>query len=310
MQELHAGYVSSALWSKTLHGDLSDDLDWQSVLRHLCHFVIDSPIEPVGEIDPITAICENLVSRGLPTLPTLFVERSIAERTSITDVKESGHKAGTQSFDVSFSTDFQTLKPDIERALCISSNNFTIGASPGFSLPNYGSDAEKQFLHGQLSKALLCAIQLVERERPFSSLVEETPSNLKDSRIDYCIELPGSKKTPGFIIELDGKQHENLPDVLLDIQRDKTTKVGWKTIRVKVEKLHEQLKPHQINEILDHPYIKRLHDNNKRPLMEYEQGQRILDFVISPIAIARIQAVLIRLIHAGKLRLDAETWNI
>jgi len=147
MQELHAGYVSSALWSKTLHGDLSDDLDWQSVLRHLCHFVIDSPIEPVGEIDPIIAICENLVSRGLPSFPTLFVEHCIAERTGVTDVKESGHKAGTQSFDVSFSTDFQTLKPDIERALCISSNNFTIGASPGFSLPNYGSDAEKQFLY-------------------------------------------------------------------------------------------------------------------------------------------------------------------
>lgn len=122
MQELHAGYVSAALWEKILRKGLSADIDWRAILRGLSHFVIDKELQPIGELDPVVAVLDNLLARGLPTLPSLFVEQALASRTGLIKVEKTG-KADTQAYEVSFTADFVDLRADLERALCVYAHN-------------------------------------------------------------------------------------------------------------------------------------------------------------------------------------------
>ena len=92
MKELHCGYVCGALWNAIQQESLSDDLDWLDVVRRLSHFVIDRDLREKGDPHPVISVLTNLLCRGLPTLPSLYVEKKLERIAGLTRVITSGNK--------------------------------------------------------------------------------------------------------------------------------------------------------------------------------------------------------------------------
>lgn len=313
MQELHAGYVSAALWEKVLRKELDPALDWGAVLCGLSHFVIDKELKLAGKIDPVVPILTNLLSRGLPTLPSLFVERTLAQRTGLIQVEEAGKTADTQAFETAFTVDFAGIKAMMEQALCAFTHHANLKAAPGFTLPEFDSEEEAQFFAGPLTQALGPAIQVVERQRPFETVVAD--NQFKDQRVDFCLEFPDATGDAcrGAIIEWDGSghHHQKPNQRYLDERRDKACrKAGWIPLRFPVAAASSVMQDPDLEKVLVHPYFKRLAENAARPLQADPVGGQVLDLVTTPLAIARIHAVLLQLAQAGKLQLDAPIWRI
>jgi hypothetical protein len=85
ISELHAGYVADGL---------RDHLDgapnkkyWKTVLTNLSCFYIDRRVPSVSELPPILNVLDDLISRGMPTCPSCFVERRLATELGLSALR-------------------------------------------------------------------------------------------------------------------------------------------------------------------------------------------------------------------------------
>lgn len=86
--QLCAGYVLEAVQS---HLGFEPYSPSQSVLRCLSAYNLSTkgPVEPSEVNDPILAVASNIVARGLPTFPSLRVERRLSTDLGLTEEKAS-----------------------------------------------------------------------------------------------------------------------------------------------------------------------------------------------------------------------------
>jgi len=236
----------------------------------------------------------------------------MASRTRLILHEKTGKSADTQQYMTHFTCDFDSIRGLLERALCLFSFKASLTPSPGFPSHPFDSMAEKSFFEGQLTRALGPARQLVELQRPLASIIHE--AGFRDQRVDFCVEFPaaiGDKHCRGLIIELDGPEHLNNSQKSLDRKRDSVCRSkGWTSLRVPVNDMDMVIIHPDLRRLHDHPYFKRLKENEERPLQATDEGSRILDLVITPLAVARIHAVLLQLLHAGILKLDTPKWRL
>ncbi|MEI7482811.1 MAG: RecQ family ATP-dependent DNA helicase [Elusimicrobiota bacterium] len=318
MKALHAGYVSGAVWKAIQEKQLSLDLDWLDILGHLSHFVIDHDIGGENVLPPELAVLENLLCRGLPTLPSLYIERQLQRLTRATHYGWRGNK-GVSAFDCEFTSAitpaFSTL---IERAMCVVAPDGRLEPSTGFDAPAFDSQAERDFLEGPLTQLLGPAgMQFIVRQRQIDSMGVENPNRFTEQKTDFSVQFPCANNLPhGIVFEVDGPQHEQT--VLGDRARDEALQrvSGWaKTYRrrlwqgAQATTVIDKKQP-DIAAILAHPYIRRVKQNISKPLAETDAGQRARMEVLFPFAVARIQRVLLELIRGGILSLDAKVWEL
>ena len=120
--------------------------------------------------------------------------------------------------------------------------------------------------------------------------------------------------TPVTNIELDAHgHHEKSKQGLLDRKRDATAKrAGWNTYRRRIEDIARPIPSTHfaVKALLGHPYVRRVHQNGTNPLQADSLGKQVLDLVIAPFAVARIQKVLVEAIRGGTLALGASRWQI
>lgn len=151
-------------------------------------------------------------------------------------------------------------------------------------------------------------IQLFEQQRTFDSMPE------KQQAVDYVLEFPYSiQDAKGLWIEIDGDLHQTEMQQQLDKQRDSYALAEnwlpvWRINTDDFNLIHRQVEP--LKKLAQEDYFRRLAQNYRQPLSNTEIGLDALQYVLSPVGMARIQASLVQCLFNGVLTLDSAVWRI
>ena len=296
------------------------ELDLESVLKGLCTFsceaVISSrnPQKPTPMDSKLIAVYENLLSRGLPTFPSLLVERTLAglphPHISIHEESETG-SFEFQHRDLNAETEEEWLNL-LERAHYIIDPRLT----PEIELPHqpFDSDEERDFFSNLLPKFLGShIIQLVEPQRSFETLIDRKAApEFFRQRVDFALETDQIK----VVFEVDGEQHEEPGKLKLDERRDKILKSnGWEVFRIPARdvrrgRLEQRIEQYVRDKLATNPFFALTEQNYQSPLWETKLGQKALQLVLTPFSVARLQKTLLLALRASALSLHQSKWKL
>lgn len=323
-EQLYSGFILSsvneAINDEELYVSKSD------LLRQLSTFEVEYDFIVPKEVDSIVAVYDNIISRGLPTFPSLRVETRLSHVFDIAEMSVEG--IGAYKFNKN--DRLTELIDKVKRAFFLIDpriNVDDIQTSNTYSNnPEALSHYEMKFLYEILPNHFgIFLPQIVETQREISTIKafntykEEKQSqektNFEKQRLDFSIELP---KANGFYssiaIETDGKHHLEENQRQLDKRRDSyLKKLGWAdTIRLKdLNSLQSNVESlDNLGEFFLHPYILETERNFDHSLLEDENGLDALQIALTPFAVARIQKALLLAIRGGKIRLEADQWNV
>lgn len=312
--QLTAGYILDFLKNRLLADN--DQLEILSLIESLCYFEVEEVSESEETSKPELAVLNNLISRGIPTRPSLFIEKWVLHALQLGEVRtgELGdletipnqlfNSISPQCFDCLYIID-PRLNPNL--------NRFRL--KPSFEFDTIGSKYEEDFLFIHAPRILGEEwFQLLESQREFTSIVN-LDHNFAKQRSDFTLEFPyliEDKK--GVVIEIDGFHHwQDQSQRILDGQRDEAVlKAGWaNTIRIetrnfnRIDQIITTLKSLTLNS-----YFQKIKLNFQNPPYYTKEGLLAIQLVLSPFAIARIQKAIVQLLLEGKLDLNASTWSI
>ena len=299
---------SSSLSAGFITGSLASLLqeDERDLVNSLCEFHVASNTNlELSDIDrekkQILSVYKNIISRGFPTYSSIYVERSLGNlygnRFSFEEVpKESQFK---------FELDKQ-FKPLFLKALTAFEPRVKSVEKPVEDFK--GSKPAKEFYDSIPSHIK----QFTQPERFFSDgiLLIDGKEKFYRRQVDFAIETPTGIKC---IIEIDGKQHNNPSNKVIDEIRDEALyESGWNVVRIPASEAsfnHSKL-DYIRRKLKDDETIKRAAEIQKKPLWEKENGFDALHIGLSPIAIARIQSSLIKAALSGNIDLQADKLTI
>lgn len=315
MMQLQAGYIHDFVKARLLSDNGSAEV--LSLLEYLSYFEVESSlIENNPNDKPELSVLNNLLSRGLPTRPSLFIENiflnSLAVGKSMTDTLGSIETITDNSFNSVAKYLYQALHI-IDPRVIPDRGRFQL--QPSFEFNNIGSRYEEDFLFFHVPRILGAEwFQLLESQREFTSIVNHD-NHFALQRTDFSIEFPYPiNNNKGIVIEIDGPHHwEEEAQRILDEQRDRAvTEAGWhNTLRIKTTNfgnIENQILP--LKEFAGQSFFQYTKLNYQNPLYFDRDGLKALQLVLSPFAIARVQKVLIQCLLQNKLQLTSTKWKI
>lgn len=261
---------------------------------------------------PIFSVIDNQLSRGLPTLSSINIERQFAETFGLT--AETISNIGSITFD--FSEDATNFL----RCLIIAdSRPNELNSEETFQTweVHGGSDFEKVFFENRFLHFGNKANQLLQLQRTISSIVGGRVSGqdlFYDQTTDFLLEFPPAENFPkGLVIEIDGEQHNVEPQISKDnLRKHFANENGYQTVRIKTTEVNNipQDKKNQIEQYLLHPYSQFFFQNITTPLFQTESGLDYLQLFLSPFAIARVQKTFIKAIKKNLIDTTKENLSI
>ncbi len=296
--QFFAGYILDAVAEEFAKTDMEEEL-----FKSLSVFDVKSnkPLDNAKNCDPKLAVLANIVSRGLPTIAPIAIENAFS------DIFEVSTKPKENEI-IHYKSRHKVTKDEINEALHIVDPRFDVDFYNGDMLE---SQFEKNFVTKYLSNTdSQYLIQILEPQRPLSTIVNIPDKRFSiDQRVDFAIEIPYGESKSGFIFELDGvPYHSNIFQKLRDESRDRmTSNSGWDTYRLEEIKgnsfLHNWEQETSLNK-----YISTIKRNSKK-LIE-GKWRDTLQIVLSPLAIARVERMLLQALLSGVIDLKANKWNI
>ena len=300
------------------------ELDLESVLKGLCTFSCKAVIssrnsqKPTPMDSKLIAVYENLLSRGLPTFPSLLVERTLAglphPHISIHEESETG-SFEFQHRDLNAETEGEWLHL-LERAHYIIDPRLT--AEIELSHQPFDSDEEQIFFSNLLPRFLGNHItQLVEPQRSFETLINrDAAAEFFGQRVDFALEIDQIK----VVFEVDGEQHEEPSQRRLDERRDESLKNNdWKVFRIPARdvrrgrlerRLEQRIEQDVRDKLATNPFFALTEQNYQSPLWETELGQKALQLVLTPFSVARLQKTLLLALRCSVLSLHQSKWKL
>ena len=297
------------------------ELELESVLKCLCTFSCEEIIPPKvltptdSKLSQLIAVYENLLSRGLPTFPSLLVECTLTQLPPSDIAIQEESETGSFEFlhrDLNAETEREWLNL-LKRAHCIIDPRLT----NELSHPPFDSDEEEEFFSNLLPKFLGSHItQLVEPQRLFETLIDrDTAAEFFGQRVDFALETDQIK----VVFEVDGEHHKKDPQLTLDKKRDHILKKsGWTVLRipakdVKADKIDAKTS-NQLKllgtRLEKKPFFAPTKQNYQCPLWETELGQKALQLVLTPFAVARLQKTLLFGLRTSALSLNQSEWKL
>ncbi|MBI1924870.1 DEAD/DEAH box helicase [Candidatus Poribacteria bacterium] len=336
--QLYAGAISEGIF-KILEDVSTDGFDAKRAVEMLSIFDLELiGVEQKVPPPPWCAVLDNILSRGTPTLASPYVESVLAKRLNLTEQKTSD--IGNISFDFQPSVDplhYDDVMQTLRRSLVIIEPRLkeTDRLLDFISLQSwevhFGSKFESRFFHGILSDVIgVYARQLAEPQRPIQTILRQIgreqdnlqrrlanlAKNFFGQRVDFAFEFPTTENEKrGLVVEIDGSQHDEEPlQSTLDAKRDEAVKkAGWlPTLRIRTKEFPTipDEKSDQLKSFFAHKYAQIAAENYGEPFWLNDLSRRVFQLVLVPIAVARIQKVLVQFIKSGVLRLGAEPWKI
>ena len=321
MQQFQAGYFLNGIFDLIINPTEKEKIS--SIVHQLCYFDLDTndklkhkDFRFVSE----TKVVNNIISRGLPTNPSLFVEEMFS--TAFGQTKKSTDSTST----VKYSFENNNLSEEIQRAVHIVDPRIKKESQFQAQTSNAGSSFKDDFVQSLLPEYLGEAfIQLVETNRTYGSLADKDSALLKPGfaekfkkiwaqKIDFLLELPyQSSSKKGIVIEIDDTPVETSYDYQTDELKKKYLKeLGWsEPFSFDTDKFADSST--EMRPLIDYTYqayFDNVSKNYRSPLYKNKDGLDALQLALSPIAIARVQKTVIEYILSGQLNLAAKTWTI
>ncbi len=302
-RQFFAGYILDAISEEFKTSDIADETE--TLYRALSSFDVKSNIslEHKNISDSKLAVLANIISRGLPTKAPILVENIFSDKF---EVSEKPLKDAI----LNYVSKHKLSSKTINEALHIIDPRFDINFYDESKLE---SSFEKKFIKDWLKETgYQYMVQLLEPQRQLSTIVDfhkNTKTFTKDQRVDFSFEVPYGDTKTGFIIELDGKQyHSTIFQRLRDKRRDRLAeRNSWDTRRIKKLKDISFLNSWHEDPSIG-KYLNIIKKNNSKQLTG--KWNQTLQIVLSPIAIARVERMLIEAMMSGALSTTAKEWNI
>lgn len=299
--QFFAGYVLDAVTDEFAGTDLVEESE--SLIKALSYFDVKSnkSLSVGKDIPSRLAVLANIVSRGLPTMAPLLIEDVFSSLFHISKKPET-------STTIHYESTHKITINEINEALHI--------IDPRFNLESYNGDVLESSFEKSFVEDYLCGsnneylVQVLEPQRPLSSIVKIPNQKFsKDQRVDFALEIPYGGAPTGFIFEVDGSQyHSNIVHRLRDELRDKvSSSVGWETYRLDDLKNTRFLSSWE-QEASSNKYFSILKKNYGKQLSG--SWKDTLQIVLSPLAIARVERMLLQSIITGELDIKKDVWNI
>jgi ATP-dependent DNA helicase RecQ len=317
---LRAGFASHAVLD-VVNGYPSDHVDWPLLLAELSKFQVYGLKESQQRTSApgVWSIVADLISRGAPTLCSLNIENLLQERTGL--ITDKDVVTGTSTFKTRMAHEMQTehfkllfraMLP-VNADLTLSEIIDAVNLNHDEGIP-FGSDAEKQFFAGPLCEELgLGVLQFVQAQRALSSLSSKSGSAHYLQRADFTLDLLCSKVMRGLILEIDGPQHQQTR--FADNARDGYEKESlWHVYRRNLLQTAatvalEQESP-QLRHLRDNVVFKLLRQNYVQPLVDDAEARKYRHLVYLPLAIARLQRVLVSCVLNNTLKPSDRQWRV
>ncbi len=317
MAKLQAGYFIEPIIKTLAENTKKSSIG--KLLEYLSYFDFESNKEvKIDNPDPVVVVANNLISRGLPTTPTTFIE----DRIATTFVKSSKF-SNENNFEYRFIND--ELNQEILRALHIIEPRLTKEKINRFLYDN--NKLSKYFINEFVPVNIgVFFLQLLTKDRKLSNIYKNSETTLngndenaelfdnKPFKFDFSVELPykinGTEglsvnfETPTAQIEKDYKQQELLEEAL--------AKMDWAS-NAKISSFNYENFSEDEQKIINFTfddYFDNLRQNYRTPLYNTDYGLDAMQIALTPLAVARIQKVIISYILSGHLNLKAEKWDI
>jgi RecQ family ATP-dependent DNA helicase len=312
MNEQFAGYILSGV-NKVVRNS-PDAKFWLKVCENLSAFTYRNSIlaNDANEVeDPIFTVLDNQISRGLPTLPSIYIEKIFSERLGLT--AEVINKRKEIDFDLPRNA------KDFLRCLVIAeSRGVDLNKEVTFKTweEHGGSDYEKVFYQKSFMQFGKRKNQLLQLQRSIESVTEGTVAEdlFSNQSMDFLLDFPEFDDYPkGLVIEIDGSQHKDEPQKSKDKLRDHFASLNqYGTVRIPTNQVGalSDTAISQIASFLEHPYAKCFTANIEKPLIQDVQTLDYQQAFLSPFGIARIQKTIIKAIKKNLLDVKKATWNI
>lgn len=299
--QFFAGYILDAVAEEYQDSDLFEETE--ALYHSLSAFEVKSNIQ-LGindDSDPKFSVLANIISRGLPTKAPIYLEETFSKAFGVS-------KLPTENGVLNYQSTHRISGSLIHEALHV--------IDPRFNSDYYNGDVlESSFERGFIERSLKSdshgfLVQVLEPQRPLSSIVDIPDANFHyEQRVDFALDVPYGQSQTGFIVEIDGKPyHSNLFQRLHDEIRNKTAaQSNRETYRI------EELKDVESFYGWDEDsnakrYLETLQNNYKKSLTG--EWNDMLQIVLSPLAIARLERILVEALMANSLDLNAKEWDI
>lgn len=299
--QFFAGYILDAI-AEEYKGTAIED-ETECLYNALSAFDVKSniPLDDNAEYDSKLAVLANIISRGLPTKAPILLENIFSDTYHISQKPEVGSV-------IDYHSTHTVKAKEIHEALHVIDPRFNVDSYNGDML---GSSFEKSFVENYLNGSECeYLIQLLEPQRLLSSIVTIPDRKFsKDQRVDFAFEIPYGDTKTGFILEMDGQPyHSNIFQRLQDERRDRmASQGGWDTYRITQLQNNNFLDSWQ-TEASSNRYLSFIRCNHAKPLTG--SWNNTLQAVLSPLAVARIERMLIEAMMSGALSVSSVQWNI
>ena len=325
MYQQKAGYILEGIQKQLQEFDVNKT---KGLLEQLSCFDLETNIsESINECkyQRYFKVIHNQIVRGLPTKPSVFIEETFTELYG-QQIKDNSNLAKQLGY-IAYNPTSSKNNSKVYKALHLIDPRLQYDET-NYNTQLLGSNFEKQFLFNYLkSKKANYLNQVLQPQRHIDTIVPpKTANKFNKQQVDFAIETPykgaftykkygeektGYRKNIGAIIEIDGTQyHAAFSQKILDNYRDSTVQLSnWETLRKEslrgqcvVQWLHNQDKDISY-------YLKIIEENSDKSLNECE-WREILEQVLAPFAIARLQKTIIGQLISGVLTLEAKEWKI
>ena len=300
-EQFFAGYILDAVASEYKDTEIGEETE--GLYHALSSFDVKANI-PIGDTfncDSKLAVLANIISRGLPTKAPIMLEELFSDLFNI-----STKPVANEVLD--YKSNHKISATLINEALHIIDPRFDVDCYNGDMLESsFEQTFIENYLKGTESEYL---IQILEPQRPLSSIVDIPDKKFsKDQRVDFALEIPYGDSMTGFILEMDGRQyHSNIFQRLHDENRDRMAlRGGWDTYRIEQIQNANFLSSWE-DETATSKYLSILKRNYEKSLSG--SWNEALQIVLSPLAIARVERMMVEAIMSGALDINAERWNI
>lgn len=298
-KQFHAAFQLDGV-RKSLHdGNHADKL--KGLYKNLSEFEIQTPFD-IGasiyeDVHPILAVLNNIVTRGLPTKASPFLEDAFMSFGNRRIEDELGS--------IYYSID--DIKPDdLFMAMHLVDSRWKISAD-NYNCKVLDSDLEKAFI----TTVSPIIRQLMQPQRDLSTITNKDWHH--SQRVDFSFEFPYTTKDQngidrnGCVIEIDGtKYHSSNGQMLSDQQRiNELVASKWYCFRLKEGEID---KPYEDFQQLGSEYVAIV---EKAFAQKFDAGwARILQLALSPIAVARLEKTILEALMTGKLDINAKKWKV
>ncbi len=322
--QFQAGYILDGINDSLKRLDKSKEV--KGLLKHLSCFDLETNFNISSKSsDSFTSIIHNLIVRGIPTRPSVFIENKFLDTFQKFQLDDSDFtkQLGNIKYESKLN---EEEKNSVFSALHIIDPRIRLTRENyAFTYDQNGkreqSNFEEAFLFDYLPKVKQeFLIQILQSQRKIDTIVKaEKASEFHSQQVDFSFEgcyFEERTETQfsvqkdflynkGIIIEVDGKKfHDKKEQKLLDDYRDTSVKeTKWQTKRVSdLGKTDFDIWINKSPTFF--PYIENFEKNLSDNWLD------IIQLTLAPFAIARVQKTILEFILSNNLDLKATEWDI